>query len=58
MKSDGDSKTQLCGCDKDVLDQILMKMLNDIKFGSITISVQNGKIVNIEKNEKFRLNEL
>ncbi|WP_084783150.1 YezD family protein [Bacillus dakarensis] len=30
-------------------------MLGTLKFGSITLVVQDGKIVQIEKNEKVRL---
>ncbi|MCH1624044.1 YezD family protein [Fredinandcohnia sp. SECRCQ15] len=30
-------------------------MLESIKYGSITLVVQDGKIVQIEKNEKVRL---
>ncbi|MDX5319972.1 MAG: YezD family protein [Bacteroidota bacterium] len=30
-------------------------MLQSIKFGSITLVVQDGKIIQIEKNEKVRL---
>lgn len=30
-------------------------MLQTLKFGSITLVVQDGKIVQIEKNEKVRL---
>ncbi|WP_066259913.1 YezD family protein [Neobacillus drentensis] len=30
-------------------------MLDTLKFGSITLVVQDGKIVQIEKNEKVRL---
>ena len=33
----------------------LEKMLESLKFGSITLVVQDGKIVQIEKNEKVRL---
>lgn len=33
----------------------LMRMLESLKFGSITLVVQDGKIVQIEKNEKIRL---
>lgn len=33
----------------------LEKMMDSLKFGSITIVVQDGKIVQIEKNEKVRL---
>ncbi|MGG0719622.1 YezD family protein [Robertmurraya massiliosenegalensis] len=31
------------------------EMLATLKFGSITLVVQDGKIVQIEKNEKIRL---
>ncbi|MBT2696750.1 YezD family protein [Bacillus sp. ISL-40] len=30
-------------------------MLDTLKYGSITLVVQDGKIVQIEKNEKVRL---
>ncbi|WP_449620892.1 YezD family protein [Robertmurraya sp. Marseille-Q9965] len=33
----------------------LEDMLATMKFGSITLIVQDGKIVQIEKNEKIRL---
>ncbi|MGM9931740.1 MULTISPECIES: YezD family protein [Bacillaceae] len=33
----------------------LEQMLNTIKFGSITLVVQDGKVIQIEKNEKVRL---
>ncbi|WP_438646624.1 YezD family protein [Robertmurraya kyonggiensis] len=33
----------------------LEDMLETMKFGSITLIVQDGKIVQIEKNEKIRL---
>lgn len=31
------------------------KMLSTMKFGSITIVVQDGKVIQLEKNEKVRL---
>ncbi|AQX53387.1 YezD family protein [Priestia flexa] len=31
------------------------KMLSDMKFGSITLVVQDGKVVQLEKNEKVRI---
>ncbi|MGN1386233.1 MAG: YezD family protein [Bacillus sp. (in: firmicutes)] len=31
------------------------KMLETVKFGSITLVVQDGKVIQIEKNEKVRL---
>jgi hypothetical protein len=33
----------------------LIELLSSLKFGSITLIVQDGKIVQIEKNEKIRL---
>ncbi|WP_407948731.1 YezD family protein [Peribacillus faecalis] len=30
-------------------------MLETVKFGSITLVVQDGKVIQIEKNEKVRL---
>lgn len=33
----------------------LERMLETVTFGSITLVVQDGKIVQIEKNEKVRL---
>jgi hypothetical protein len=33
----------------------LVHMLASLKFGSVTLIVQNGKLIQMEKNEKFRL---
>jgi hypothetical protein len=33
----------------------LEKMLETLNYGSITLVVQDGKIIQIEKNEKIRL---
>ncbi|QKG85912.1 YezD family protein [Kroppenstedtia pulmonis] len=30
-------------------------MLSTMQFGSITLVVQNGKVIQLEKNEKLRL---
>lgn len=30
-------------------------ILSDIRYGSVTIVVQDGRIIQIEKNEKMRL---
>ncbi|WP_243386774.1 YezD family protein [Bacillus kexueae] len=40
------------------LDELMVeikKMLQDLKFGSITLVVQNGKVIQLEKSEKVRL---
>lgn len=39
---------------KEELNKI-RKFLEELSFGSVTIIVQDGKIVQIEKNEKIRL---
>ena len=43
--------------DKEKLTKI-SRMVKDINFGQVTINIQNGKIVQVEKTEKFRINEL
>lgn len=43
---------------RQVLDSLhlnaLEKLLNDMKYGSVTLIIQDGRIVQIEKNEKYR----
>ncbi len=41
--------------EKEELYKVLENMLETLKFGSITLVVQDGRIVQIEKNEKVRL---
>lgn len=41
--------------EKEELFEHLENMLKTLKFGSITLVVQDGKIIQIEKNEKVRL---
>lgn len=33
----------------------IAEMLEDIKYGNITIIVQDGKVIQIDKNEKYRI---
>ncbi|WP_370873389.1 DUF2292 domain-containing protein [Peribacillus cavernae] len=33
----------------------LQEMLDSIKFGSITLVIQDGKIIQVEKHEKVRI---
>ncbi|MFD1413517.1 YezD family protein [Oceanobacillus jeddahense] len=33
----------------------LKELLNDLNFGTITIVVQDGKVIQLEKSEKVRL---
>ncbi|WP_374709375.1 YezD family protein [Desmospora profundinema] len=37
-----------------MFDQI-EKMLETMKYGSITLVVQDGKVIQLEKNEKVRI---
>lgn len=34
----------------------IKEFIEEIRFGSVTVIVQDGKIIQIEKNEKVRLN--
>jgi hypothetical protein len=40
--------------EKNPLDMI-SKLVADIKYGTVTVIIQDGKVVQIESNEKFRL---
>jgi hypothetical protein len=43
---------------KNQLEEIferLEEMLNTMKYGSITLVVQDGKIIQMERNEKLRI---
>ncbi|MCI7812696.1 MAG: YezD family protein [Robinsoniella sp.] len=35
--------------------ELIRKILDEIQFGSVTIVIQNGKIMQVEKEEKIRL---
>lgn len=39
--------------DKDL--QRLLSLLDSVQYGSVTLIIQEGKVVQIEKNEKVRL---
>ena len=39
----------------DELEQVLSEALRTIKFGSITLIIQDGRIIQVDKNEKVRL---
>jgi hypothetical protein len=49
--------------DQDVLSKVLgekvfkdlVVILSTLQFGSVTLVIQNGKVIQIEKNEKIRL---
>ncbi len=46
-------KTASCISERDL--QELAELLGGISYGSVTVVIQNGKIVQIEKSEKLRL---
>lgn len=35
--------------------KVISNMIQNVKYGSIIISIQDGKVVQIEKSEKIRL---
>ena len=35
--------------------KLLMSYISKIKYGSVTVNIQDGKIVQIEKSEKTRI---
>lgn len=35
--------------------ELIQEMVSSIQFGTVSIIVQDGKIVQIEKNEKYRI---
>lgn len=34
----------------------IKELIETVRFGSVTVIVQDGKVIQIEKNEKLRLN--
>ncbi len=42
--------------DLELLSEQIIKLLKNIHFGSLEIIVHDGKVVQVEKHEKFRLN--
>jgi hypothetical protein len=39
------------------IERALYDALRSIRFGTVTLVVQDGKIIQIERNEKFRLSK-
>jgi hypothetical protein len=35
--------------------KIIVEMLENMKYGSLTIIVQDGKVIQLDKNEKYRI---
>jgi len=36
-------------------DERILKAVHDVKFGSVEITVHNGRVVQVERREKIRL---
>ena len=37
------------------LVRLLREALRSIRFGTVTLVIQDGRVIQVEKNEKFRL---
>jgi len=38
------------------LERLLRDALHAIRFGTVTLVVQDGRVIQVEKNEKIRIN--
>jgi len=38
------------------LELLVRKALNSIRFGTVTLVVQDGRVIQVDKSEKIRLN--
>jgi hypothetical protein len=38
------------------LERLLRDSLQSIRFGTVTLVVQDGRVIQVEKNEKIRIN--
>lgn len=39
------------------INRLLLKYLQSIEFGSVTLTIQNGRVVQIEGSEKIRIDK-
>ncbi len=40
----------------DELERLLREALQSIRFGTVTLVIQDGRVIQMEKNEKIRIN--
>jgi len=40
------------------LERLVREALTSIRFGTVTLVVQDGRVIQVDKNEKIRLNKL
>jgi len=38
------------------LERLVQEALTSIRFGTVTLVVQDGRVIQVDKNEKIRLN--
>lgn len=39
------------------LENLVREALSSIRFGTVTLVVQDGRVIQVDKNEKFRINK-
>jgi hypothetical protein len=39
------------------LERVVRDSLQSIRFGTVTLVVQDGRVIQVEKNEKIRINK-
>lgn len=39
------------------LERLVREILTTIRFGTVTLIVQDGRVIQVDKNEKYRLNK-
>ena len=39
------------------LERLVREALTSIRFGTVTLVVQDGRVIQVDKNEKIRLNK-
>lgn len=53
-----DSVTIPVGKLTDEVERALRDALRSIRFGTVTLVVQDGRVIQIERNEKFRFSKI
>lgn len=56
MTSNVESKDRLSETEVELLRQVV-KSIQNLRYGSVTITVHDGHIVEFQRNEKFRIKD-
>ncbi|KAA0887933.1 DUF2292 domain-containing protein [Oryzomonas rubra] len=40
------------------MEQVVREALSSIRFGTVTLVVQDGRVIQVDKSEKIRLNKV